>query len=84
MIALKRELSVVILDWLMYQILKKEIVLAKKISILPYMSTHYHIMSKIFERILYKQIDTFMIMKFPPYLLYVKSSRPALFRNSRP
>ena len=25
-------------------------------------------MSKVFERILYKQIDTFMTIKFPPYL----------------
>ena len=33
----------------------------RPVSILPHMS-------KVFERILYKQIDTFMTIKFSPYL----------------
>ena len=67
-----------ILNWLMYQLyLKKKIVLKKKIidrsvSILPQMS-------KIFERILYKQIDTFMTTKFSPYLCGFRKNHNAQY-----
>ena len=65
MTVLKMEFSLIILNWLMYHLyLKREIVLKKNygpVSILPHMS-------KVFERIFYKQIDTFMTTKFSPYL----------------
>ena len=72
------EFSLMILNWLMYQLyLKKKIVLKKKIidrsvSILPQMS-------KIFERILYKQIDTFMTTKFSPYLCGFRKNHNAQY-----
>ena len=62
MTALKVEFSIRILNWLMYDVyLKPQIVLNRPVSILPHMS-------KVFERILYKQIYTFMSTKFSPYL----------------
>ena len=66
MTVLKMEFSLVILNWLMYHLyLKNKIIFFKKnyrpVSISPHMS-------KVFERILYKQIDTFMTTKFSLYL----------------
>ena len=54
-----------ILNWLTYHLYLKEDCFKKEnyrpVSILPHMS-------KVFERILYKQIDTFMTTKFSPYI----------------
>ena len=61
MTVLKMECSLMILNWLMYQlIIKKEDSFKKEnyrsVSILP-------LMSRVFERILYKQHDSFMTTK---------------------
>ena len=61
MTVLKMECSLMILNWLMYQlIIKKEDSFKKEnyrsVSILP-------LMSRVFERILYKQYDSFMTTK---------------------
>ena len=62
MTALKVEFFLRILNWLMHDVyLKLQIVLNRPVSILPHMS-------KVFERILYKQIYTFMSTKFSAYL----------------
>ena len=58
-----------ILNWLMYHLyLKKKIVLKKKI-----------IDRLVFERILYKQIDTFMTTKFSPYLCGFRKNHNAQY-----
>ena len=61
MTVLKMECSLMILNWLMYQLIIKKKDSFKKenyrsVSILP-------LMSRVFERILYKQYDSFMITK---------------------
>ena len=61
MTVLKMECSLMILNWLMYQIIIKKEDSSKKenyrsVSILP-------LMSRFFERILYKQYDSFMTTK---------------------
>ena len=44
----------------------------RPVSILPHMS-------KVFERILYKQIDTFMTTKFSPYLCGFRKNHNAQY-----
>ena len=61
MTVLKMECSLMILNWLMYQLIIKKKDSFKKenyrsVSILP-------LMSRVFERILYKQYDSFMTTK---------------------
>ena len=69
MTVLKREFPLMILNWLMYHLyLKKKIVLKKKI-----------IDRLVFERILYKQIDTFMTTKFSPHLCGFRKNNNAQY-----
>ena len=44
----------------------------QRVSLLPHMS-------KVFERILYKQIDTFMTTKFSPYLCCFRKNHNAQY-----
>ena len=46
----------------------------RPVSILPHMS-------KVFERILYKQIDTFMATKFSPYLCGFRKNQTLNIRS---
>ena len=73
MTVLKREFSLMILNWLMYRLyLKRRLAYHRPVSILPHMS-------KVFERILYKQIDTFMTTKFSPYLCGFRKNHNAQY-----
>ena len=66
MTVLKREFSLTILNWLICHLCLKKKIGFKKENYRP-VSILLH-MSKVFERILYKQIDTFMTTKFSPCL----------------
>ena len=76
MTVLKKEFSLMIFNCLMYHLyLKGKLVFKKKyrpVSILPHIS-------KVFERILYKQIDTFMNTKFSPYLCGFRENHNAQY-----